>query len=39
MTQPRVIHIASVAELRALAARWDDLWWRSDVTTPNLRAN
>ncbi len=38
MTQPRVIHIASVAELRALAARWDDLWWRSDVTTPNLRA-
>ena len=38
MTRPQVIHVASVAELRSLAALWDDLWWRSDVTTPALRA-
>jgi CelD/BcsL family acetyltransferase involved in cellulose biosynthesis len=38
MTRPQVIHVASLAELRARAAPWDDLWWRSDCTTPALRA-
>ncbi len=38
MTRPRVIHLASLAELRCQAALWDDLWWRSDCTTPALRA-
>jgi CelD/BcsL family acetyltransferase involved in cellulose biosynthesis len=38
MTSPRVIHVASVAELRAMAAVWDDLWWRSNAALPTLRA-
>jgi CelD/BcsL family acetyltransferase involved in cellulose biosynthesis len=32
------IHLTSVAELRAEAAAWDDLWQRSDVSLPLLRA-
>ncbi len=38
MTRPRVIRVASLAELRCQAALCDDLWWRSDCTTPALRA-
>ncbi len=38
MTRPRVIHVASLAELRRQAAAWDDLWWRSGVSMPTLRA-
>jgi CelD/BcsL family acetyltransferase involved in cellulose biosynthesis len=32
------IHLTSVADLRADAAAWDDLWQRSDVALPLLRA-
>jgi CelD/BcsL family acetyltransferase involved in cellulose biosynthesis len=35
----RVVHLASVAELRATAADWDDLWRRSASTLPSLRAD
>ncbi len=38
MTRPRVIHVDTIAALRSQAARWDDLWWRSDTTMPTLRA-
>ena len=31
-------HISSVGALRAVAAKWDDLWRRSEVTTPTARA-
>jgi CelD/BcsL family acetyltransferase involved in cellulose biosynthesis len=34
----RTLYITSPAELRANAAAWDDLWWRSDVTLPQARA-
>lgn len=34
----RPIHITSINELRAAAAPWDDLWWRSDVALPTYRA-
>ena len=32
------IHLTSVDELRAAASAWDDLWWRSDVALPTVRA-
>jgi CelD/BcsL family acetyltransferase involved in cellulose biosynthesis len=32
------IHLTSVAELRNAAHEWDDLWWRSDVSMPLVRA-
>lgn len=38
MSQPRLIHITSVEQLRGAATRWDDLWWRSEVTLPTARA-
>lgn len=38
MSWPRTLHITSVAQLRAAAADWDDLWHRSGVTLPTLRA-
>ena len=34
----RVIHLRSVEELRAAASDWDDLWQRSEVTFPTMRA-
>jgi CelD/BcsL family acetyltransferase involved in cellulose biosynthesis len=34
----RLLAISSVDELRAAAPAWDDLWWRSDVAMPLLRA-
>jgi CelD/BcsL family acetyltransferase involved in cellulose biosynthesis len=34
----RAFELESVAELRFHAAAWDDLWRRSDATTPLLRA-
>jgi CelD/BcsL family acetyltransferase involved in cellulose biosynthesis len=34
----QVVHIRSPDELRAAAADWDDLWLRSDVTFPTIRA-
>jgi CelD/BcsL family acetyltransferase involved in cellulose biosynthesis len=34
----RLIEIASIDQLRAAAASWDDLWRRSDATLPTLRA-
>ena len=38
MTSLRCIHLSSVAELRAAASDWDNLWWRSDVELPTVRA-
>jgi CelD/BcsL family acetyltransferase involved in cellulose biosynthesis len=35
---PRTIHLTSIADLRAAAAAWDDLWQRSDVSPPLVRA-
>jgi len=35
---PRLVHITSLAELRAASAAWDDLWRRSDATLPTARA-
>jgi CelD/BcsL family acetyltransferase involved in cellulose biosynthesis len=35
---PRLVHIASVDQLRAAAPAWDDLWRRSELTLPTLRA-
>jgi CelD/BcsL family acetyltransferase involved in cellulose biosynthesis len=35
---PGVLHITSLAELRAAASAWDDLWRRSDATLPTARA-
>jgi hypothetical protein len=32
------LHLASVEELRSAALAWDDLWWRSDVALPTVRA-
>jgi hypothetical protein len=32
------LHLTSVEELRASALTWDDLWWRSDVPLPTVRA-
>lgn len=33
-----LVHLRSIAELRAAAPRWDALWHRSDVTVPTARA-
>jgi CelD/BcsL family acetyltransferase involved in cellulose biosynthesis len=33
-----LIHLTSVADLRAEAAAWDDLWQRSEVSLPLVRA-
>ena len=38
MTGLRSIHLTSVDELRDAATAWDDLWWRSDVARPTVRA-
>jgi CelD/BcsL family acetyltransferase involved in cellulose biosynthesis len=38
MARLQLVHIRSIAELRDVAARWDDLWWRSDVAMPAARA-
>ncbi|MHC4177343.1 MAG: GNAT family N-acetyltransferase, partial [Planctomycetota bacterium] len=38
MSPPRLVHIASVDQLRAAAPAWDDLWQRSQSTLPTLRA-
>ena len=38
MGRPRLVQIDSLAGLRAAAADWDDLWWRSEVTMPTCRA-
>jgi CelD/BcsL family acetyltransferase involved in cellulose biosynthesis len=35
---PRVLHLKTVAELLAAAPAWDDLWQRSDCTSPLARA-
>ena len=32
------IHLTSVEQLRAAAADWDDLWWRSETALPTARA-
>ena len=34
----RLLHIDGIDQLRATAARWDDLWLRSEVTLPTARA-
>jgi CelD/BcsL family acetyltransferase involved in cellulose biosynthesis len=34
----RLIHLASIDDLRRAAAAWDDLWTRSGVTLPTARA-
>ena len=38
MHRARLRQIQSVGELRAMAPAWDDLWRRSDVTLPVVRA-
>lgn len=38
MPAVRLVHITSTHELRAVAARWDDLWHRSEVCLPTARA-
>ncbi len=38
MTRLRIVHLDSLAALRAAAEAWDDLWRRSAVTLPTLRA-
>lgn len=38
MAALRVLHIRSLDQLRDRAADWDDLWLRSDVALPTLRA-
>lgn len=38
VNRPRLVHLASIADLRAAAAAWDDLWQRSEVTMPTARA-
>lgn len=38
MNEPRLIHLTSLADLRAKAAAWDGLWEASDVTCPMARA-
>jgi CelD/BcsL family acetyltransferase involved in cellulose biosynthesis len=34
----KLIHLRSLEELRAAASAWDDLWQRSEVTFPTMRA-
>jgi CelD/BcsL family acetyltransferase involved in cellulose biosynthesis len=38
MPQHHIHHLTNIFELRSAAAMWDDLWWRSDVTMPTMRA-
>ncbi|MEN6494777.1 MAG: GNAT family N-acetyltransferase [Thermoguttaceae bacterium] len=38
MNEPRLIHLTSLAELRANATAWDGLWEASDVACPMARA-
>jgi hypothetical protein len=38
MSHLHCIHLTSLAELRAAASAWDDLWWRSEVVLPTVRA-
>jgi len=38
MNRLRAIHLASIDELRNFAADWDELWRRSDVESPLVRA-
>lgn len=38
MSDPRVFQLDSLEQLRGAAAAWDDLWQRSDVDLPVLRA-
>jgi CelD/BcsL family acetyltransferase involved in cellulose biosynthesis len=38
VNRPRVTQLDSIADLRAAAASWDDLWRRSEVAMPTLRA-
>lgn len=38
MNHLQIVQLNSIGELRAAAAVWDDLWWRSDVTIPTYRA-
>ena len=38
MSRFRTIQLTSVEDLRAASAAWDDLWWRSDVALPLVRA-
>ena len=38
MSDLHCIHLTSVDELRASASAWDDLWWRSEVALPTVRA-
>jgi CelD/BcsL family acetyltransferase involved in cellulose biosynthesis len=38
MTQYRLHHLTNVFELRLAAPAWDDLWWRSEITMPTMRA-
>ena len=34
----RAVPLTSIDQLRAMAPKWDDLWWRSDVALPTARA-
>jgi CelD/BcsL family acetyltransferase involved in cellulose biosynthesis len=38
MTRYRIHHLTTVFDVRLAAPAWDDLWWRSDVTMPTMRA-
>jgi CelD/BcsL family acetyltransferase involved in cellulose biosynthesis len=38
MNAPRIIHLRNLDELRAAAPEWDDLWRRSEMTFPTVRA-
>ena len=38
MSKLRSIYLTSVEQLRAAAADWDDLWWRSETALPTARA-
>lgn len=38
MNSYNIHHLTNVFDLRSAAAAWDDLWWRSEVTAPTLRA-
>ncbi len=33
-----LVRLTSTESLREAASRWDDVWWRSEVTTPACRA-
>ncbi|MGW8256027.1 MAG: GNAT family N-acetyltransferase [Thermoguttaceae bacterium] len=38
MSGQRIIHLTGIDELRSAASQWDDLWWRSEVSLPTVRA-